>query len=142
MAASHCGGGITHVIFDMDGTLLDTEVVYTRVLTEIAAAYGRRFDWGVKQRMMGRNAIESCTAMVDALQLPITPSELLVLREKEQNAAWPHSQPLPGVVKLVEHLHANDIPLAVATGTTMSSLKLKTQLHQCRTHVAKAYARG
>ena len=38
---------------------------------------------------------------------------------------WPHIQPLPGIVKLVKHLHANKIPIAIATGTRRRNLKLK-----------------
>lgn len=39
---------------------------------------------------------------------------------------WPHVQPLPGTVKLITHLHANKIPIAIATGTRRRNLALKT----------------
>lgn len=39
---------------------------------------------------------------------------------------WPHVQPLPGIVKLITHLHANKIPIAIATGTRRRNLALKT----------------
>lgn len=50
-----------------------------KVGEEIAQMYGKHFSWEVKSKMMGRNAIESCTAMVEALQLPITPQQVSYL---------------------------------------------------------------
>ena len=44
---------ITHVLFDMDGLLLDTEAVYTKVTSDILARYGKTFEWSVKMKMMG-----------------------------------------------------------------------------------------
>ena len=41
---------ITHVIFDMDGLLLDTEGFYTKVQKRILAKYNREFTWDLKVR--------------------------------------------------------------------------------------------
>ncbi|KAH3766134.1 HAD family hydrolase [Pelomyxa schiedti] len=121
---------VTHVVWDLDGTLLDTEPLYTKVGEEIAAMFGKKFDWNVKRHMMGRSAMESCTAMVNALELPLTPQQLLELRNKKQNELWESVNPLPGARRLVEHLHSERIPQAVATGSSMSAFKLKTLNHQ------------
>ncbi|KAL6659144.1 hypothetical protein ACP70R_003184 [Stipagrostis hirtigluma subsp. patula] len=37
---------------------------------------------------------------------------------------------MPGVVRLIHHLHANGIPVAVATGTHKRHFALKTQNHR------------
>ena len=47
----------THVIFDMDGVLLDTERFYTEVTQAIVGRWGKVFDWSVKGNMIGRPAI-------------------------------------------------------------------------------------
>lgn len=55
---------ITHVIFDMDGTLLDTEPVYTIATQEILAKYGKKFEWSLKSKMMGQRAIDAARILV------------------------------------------------------------------------------
>lgn len=54
LMVSHPLGSISHVLFDMDGLLLDTERVYTVVTQRIVERYGENFEWGLKSQMMGR----------------------------------------------------------------------------------------
>lgn len=49
---------ITHVIFDMDGLLLDTEGFYTVVQQRILAKYNREFTWALKVRLHASAAFE------------------------------------------------------------------------------------
>ena len=72
---------VTHVIFDMDGVLLDTERFYTQVTQEIVGRYGKTFDWSVKGDMIGRTALDAARYLVETLELPIAPEEYL--RERE-----------------------------------------------------------
>lgn len=62
---------IKAVIFDMDGLLLDTEGIYTEVTQIIAERYGRSYDWGIKQHIIGRGAQDLAEYVVKALELPI-----------------------------------------------------------------------
>lgn len=39
----------------------------------------------------------------------------------------PKSPELPGVSKLINHLHANNIPLAICTGSSNEEFELKTK---------------
>ena len=43
--------GISCIIYDMDGLLLDTEGIYTEVTQEIVAEYGKVFDWSIKKKI-------------------------------------------------------------------------------------------
>lgn len=44
---------VTHVIFDCDGLLVDSEKYYSIALTEVAEKYGKEFTYQIKLDMMG-----------------------------------------------------------------------------------------
>lgn len=121
---------ITHLIYDMDGLLLDTEGFYTEVTQKIVASYGQTFDWSLKSKMMGRQAIESATLLVNELKLPITPEEYLAQRNVDLDALFPKAQAMPGAVALTQHMHKHHITQAIATSSTQNSFALKSTLHQ------------
>lgn len=62
---------------------------------------------------------------------PDLPSEFTIdtyLDERRigQDALWPSVKPLPGVLKLVQHLHRHNIPIAVATGSQRRNYEQKS----------------
>ena len=124
------GKGLVAVVFDVDGTLLDTESVYTAATNHVLAPYGKQLDWSLKQQLMGRPALEACRLMVEQLALPTTAEALLAQRQAYEAAAWPHTAALPGAERLVRSLHALGVPLAVATGSDAASLAAKSAAHQ------------
>lgn len=120
----------THVVYDMDGLLLDTERFYTEVTQQIVGRYGKVFDWSVKSHMVGRPAIESARYLVDALALPLTPEDYLHEREALLEALMPTAEPMPGAVALTEALARRGVPQAVATSSGRRFFDLKTQRHR------------
>jgi HAD superfamily hydrolase (TIGR01509 family) len=121
---------ITHVIFDNDGLLLDTEPFYTTAHQAMAARHGKVFDWSIKSRMIGLRAQDSAQVMIETLQLPISVPEYLEARKKTLDELFPLSEPLPGAVKLTQHLHKLGIPMAVATSSDSRHYYLKITKHQ------------
>ncbi|TVU42159.1 hypothetical protein EJB05_08551, partial [Eragrostis curvula] len=146
---------ISHVIFDMDGLLLGifllraphlppplfsgllrilfyTEGFYTQVQQKILARYGKVFDWSIKAKMMGKTTAESTRIFFKECGLDglLTPEEFLKERESMLQELLPTCSPMPGVRRLIQHLHANGIPLCVATGTHKHHFAVKTQNHQ------------
>jgi HAD superfamily hydrolase (TIGR01509 family) len=121
---------ITHVIYDMDGLLLDTERFYTEVNSIIAARYGTRFDWSLKSRMLGKKATDSARIIVDALQLPLTPEQYLAEREPLLEGRFPMAEPMPGALRLTRHLHARGIPQGVASSSDRRLFEMKTSRHR------------
>jgi pseudouridine-5'-monophosphatase len=45
---------VTHVIFDCDGLLVDSEKYYSEGISEVAAKYGKEFNYQIKIDMMGK----------------------------------------------------------------------------------------
>jgi HAD superfamily hydrolase (TIGR01509 family) len=121
--------GITHVVYDMDGLLLDTERFYTQVTQTIVGRYGHTLDWSLKSRMIGKKAIDSARILVEALKLPIAPEEYLREREAHLDALFPTVEPMPGAMRLTTHLARHGIPQAVATSSRRRDFELKVSRH-------------
>ena len=121
--------GITHVVYDMDGLLLDTERFYSQVTQTIVGRYGHTFDWSLKSRMIGKKAIDSARILVEALKLPIAPEEYLREREAHLDVLFPTVEPMPGAMRLTTHLARHGIPQAVASSSRRRDFELKVSRH-------------
>ena len=49
---------ITHVVFDMDGTLLDTEELYTQSYQKVLDEYGHTYTFDFKTTLMGQAPLD------------------------------------------------------------------------------------
>ncbi|XP_008789728.3 (DL)-glycerol-3-phosphatase 2-like isoform X4 [Phoenix dactylifera] len=124
-------GAITHVIFDFDGTLIDTQPFYTLVQERILSRFGKPYDPSIEAKLMGKKPTESARIFVEETGLAglLTPEGFLEERNAMLTELFPSSQLLPGVKRLVSHLHANGIPMCVATGTYKHNFEVLTQNH-------------
>ncbi|XP_077491110.1 putative pseudouridine-5'-phosphatase isoform X2 [Amblyomma americanum] len=116
---------VSHIIFDLDGVILDTEKLYTAAAEQVTARYGHKFTWELKQRMMGTPDAVAARTLIDALGLPITPEEYMAAVDKIYEEIFPNAELMPGAEQLVRHLHAHGIPMAIATSSKPLSFGLK-----------------
>lgn len=121
---------ITHVIYDVDGLLLDTERFYTQAYQIIAARYGKIYDWSIKARTIGMKAQDSAKIIIETLGLPFTPEQWLETRKVLLEELFPKAEPLPGAVRLTQHFKDHGIPQAVATSSDRHYFNLKTSRHR------------
>jgi HAD superfamily hydrolase (TIGR01509 family) len=121
---------ITHVIYDVDGLLLNTEPFYTKVNQTIAEGYGKTFDWALKSRVIGLRAMDTAKILIDSLSLPLTPEEYLQARQHLLEQLFPQAEPMPGAVRLTRHFHRHGIPQAVASSSDRFHFELKTSRHK------------
>ena len=123
---------VTHVVFDMDGLLLDTESSYSVAQQAILDRWNKKFTWDLKAKMMGKKALEACQLCIDELGLTgqISAEEFVAEREQRLDKLFAEAALLPGVERLIRHLHHHGVPMAVATSSHRRHFDLKTTLHK------------
>ena len=105
----------THILFDFDGTLVDSEVATEKAMYNLCKKYNSEFNWSINLKFMGR----SWTAeMIHGhLQLPIPAEQFLQEFNEEYPSLLTETQLMPGVERLLNHLKKHEIPMAIATSS-------------------------
>jgi pseudouridine-5'-monophosphatase len=117
------------VIFDLDGVLLDTEPLYTRAIAQIAARFGKVYDWSVKAECIGRGTLEAAATIVEALALPMSPAELVEARDLLLNDLFASAPAMPGARAFTRALRERRLPMAIATSTEAAVFAIKAAPH-------------
>jgi pseudouridine-5'-monophosphatase len=129
MSDTSASRAATHVIFDLDGTLLDSEALYTEATEIVCARYGKHFTLELKRQIMGGASLQGAITVVDGLGLPISPEQYLRERELELTRLAPSIVAMPGAEMLVSKLRAAGVPFAVATSGHRHITEIKLAGH-------------
>lgn len=121
---------ITHIIYDFDGLLLDTEPIYCKVNQIIANRYGKMFTPALHRKIMGRQALDCAQIMVDDLDLPLTAVEHLSARNEIIFDLLPQAEPMPGAMPLTRRFYDLGVPQAIATSSAAITFNKKTHRYQ------------
>jgi len=121
---------VTHVIFDMDGLLLDTEKIYEKVIGDIAASYGKPYPWDVRVRLLGTTENATAKIAVTELNLPITVAEFRSVFSSTARVHLSDVSMMKGAERLLRHLNKNNIPFCLATSSSKEMADIKTTNHQ------------
>lgn len=120
---------IKAVLFDMDGTLLDSEPSYLASDSAFLSAYGIPYDEELNAMFTGRGA----HAMIGILltMFPDSPlagmhvDEIVRLKDEAYSRFAPSRvRPFPGTIALARALALRNIPLAIASGSSPDIIEL------------------
>lgn len=107
------------VLFDMDGTLVDSEKLWTIAITELAERYGGQVSLAARRAMVGSSMAHSMEILHTDLNQP--------WRDPAEGAAWLNRRVAelfveglpwrPGALALLRSVRAARIPTALVTST-------------------------
>lgn len=122
---------VTHCLFDMDGLLLNTEHIYTNVFQQILDELdsGETFTGDFKVTLMGAQSFEVARAVINRYDLKISVEDFVAKQRSISYDLMPTAELLPGVERLLRHLHAKKVPMALATSSSKEMYDLKTVNH-------------
>jgi HAD superfamily hydrolase (TIGR01509 family) len=111
------------VIFDHDGLMVNTEDVVYAALAELFGEYGRAFTWDYYITSLGMPVTESLAMYLRDHPLDMTLEHLATLHDERVRALTATDlRPMPGLMPLLEALHARGDLLAVATSGTRAHI--------------------
>ena len=108
---------IKGAIFDMDGLLFDTEIIYQRIWKELAAENGVHLDSFFTRRIAGTSGKAAAKVLEEYFHTddtaPLTSECALRMKESTKK----HIAIKPGVMEMIEYLGTKDVRMIVASGS-------------------------
>ncbi|MFN3239810.1 MAG: HAD family hydrolase [Pseudomonadales bacterium] len=112
-------------IFDMDGTLLDTEPLYSAASQKVLDPYGVEYTPELKQRCIGGDSHNSAQIVIDHYDLPLTSAEYLAKREVYLVELFRTVPEMPGAVGFLQALKQASQALGLATSSHKHLVDIK-----------------
>ncbi|MWA09567.1 HAD family hydrolase [Streptomyces sp. BA2] len=116
--------GDTSVIFDLDGTLVDSEPNYFAAQRGLLAEHGIDYTWADNERFVGISTQETLAVWQDQYGIDVPVAELLPeLDRRYLELARADTHVFPEMRKFVERLHGAGVPMAVASGSSRAAIE-------------------
>lgn len=127
-----CFHPVTHIIFDLDGTLLDTESINLPVWKKVVEEKGKNLPDDFNYRYRGASMMHTVEQLIEELNIDATVEELknkVETLEKELFGEKP-CDIMKGAKNLIKHFHRHLIPMAIGTSSNKFQVDLKLKHHK------------
>ncbi|MET7295100.1 HAD family phosphatase [Streptomyces griseoloalbus] len=116
--------GTLSVVFDLDGTLVDSEPHYYEAGRQTLAAYGvPHFSWAEHERYVGISTRETIADWRERYGISAPLEELLAVKNRRYlELAGAATRVYPEMRAFVESLAAEGVPMAVASGSSPEAI--------------------
>ncbi|MUL81139.1 MULTISPECIES: HAD family phosphatase [unclassified Mycolicibacterium] len=112
------------VLFDMDGTLVDTEHLWWTAVDEVATAMGRPLTEADQPAVLGRPSDHTAAYLLQSVG-PRAPTDLAARLDAEfTDLVRTAIVPRPGATRLLDELAAASVPTAIVSASPRSVVEL------------------
>ena len=121
---------IDAIVFDLDGTLLDSEHSWQRVVKDYLTEQGKIYDWAIQRSLMGLAIDDTTRGLKAAYNLPNDVET--IKRDLLERADARLDTPFvvkPGVEELLAYVADSGIPTAIASNSPFHSVQAKLSHH-------------
>ncbi len=110
-------GAFRAVLWDLDGTLIDTERVFFEVVAALCADYGHRFTSAENDALVGREGGATCAYLIERFGLPLSHEALGAELSRRFLGSVRAEHGRPEAVALVRRLAARGVPQACVSNS-------------------------
>ena len=109
------------VIFDLDGTLIDSENNYAASDGKILTSFGIEYTPDLRKRLIGRGIDVFVSILINEYGVKKTPETLLAMKDRYYlDVARTNTKVFPEMRKLLDILKEQNMPMAIASGSSQA----------------------